>query len=75
MSVWSQGFPLHAQQQWAADRRRALSSVALQHAAKYFTHEEFIELERGLSGRVDIRLYSGGLVLTRTPRAGGFESV
>jgi len=72
MSAWSPGFPLHAQQQWAADRRRALSSLALQHAAKHFTHEEFIELERDLeSGRVDLRLYGDGIVLMRTPSAGG----
>ena len=71
MSVWSPGFPLYARKQWAADRRRALSSLALQHAAKHFTHEEFVELERDLeSGRVDIRLYDEGLVLMRTPRPG-----
>ena len=60
------GFPIHNQQEVVSGRRRDLFDIALKTAAKHFTHEEFSDLERDLeAGRIDVRLYEGGLVLMR----------
>jgi hypothetical protein len=58
--------PIHGEQKALADLRRDLLDTALRAAAKHFTHEEFRDLERALeAGRVDVRVYEGGLVLMR----------
>ena len=61
------GFPVHQAQKCVSDeRRRALHNVALKIAAKHYTLEEFRALERDLeAGRIDVRLYDGGLILMR----------
>ena len=46
--------------------RRAMLDAALKSAARHYSHEEYLELERDVAaGRVDVRVYDEGLVLMR----------
>lgn len=59
-------FPENLQQEQMTSARRALLDAALKSAARHYTHEEYLELERDVeAGKVDVRLYEEGLVLMR----------
>lgn len=46
--------------------RRAMMAAALKSAARHYSHEEYVELERDVAaGKVDVRQYEDGLVLMR----------
>ncbi|MET0569351.1 MAG: hypothetical protein ABWZ74_09770 [Hyphomicrobiaceae bacterium] len=54
------------QQERMTGARRAMLDAALKSAARHYSHEEYLELERDVAaGKVDVRLYEDGLVLMR----------
>lgn len=59
-------FPENPQQGQATAARRAMLDAALKSAARHYSHEEYLELERDVAaGKVDVRVYEEGLVLMR----------
>lgn len=59
-------FPENPQQGQANAMRRAMLEAALKSAARHYSHEEYLELERDVAaGKVDVRVYDEGLVLMR----------